>query len=212
MGMNFDFIEQDGGYADANYGSTRLSKDYVRSVAPFSNGRSLVNLTSGESIFIDKSGNPAFPDRAFAYAGDFSEGLAVVLEYGYERETVIDTNGKTVFQLNPGDIAEPFSDGLSLLTTEDQNGNLLKYFIDKNGNKVSPDYQVAFSFSDGRAIVIDGDESIVIDTQFREIFRKEGSPNRGSYREGVMEFLVRDQNGQLVRRSFDRFGKEVFKK
>lgn len=110
--------------------------------------------------YIDKTGSMILrPPYKNLYP--FHEGLAAVEENDKRKYGFIDRNGKLVIDAIYDEVGLPlageiekydrgFSDGLAAVKVGDKWG-----FIDKNGKMViEPQYKLAFSFSDGLALVV----------------------------------------------------------
>ena len=105
----------------------------------------------GKLGYMDVDGNIVIQPQ-YDQGGEFSEGLAAVESGG--KWMFIDKSGTTTAQL-PSDVifAEPFSDGLSLATSNAQ--PLRKFgYVDRNGKwAVKPEWEDANPFHDGLAYV-----------------------------------------------------------
>jgi len=133
---------------------------------PVSEGlRAYFDFYKNKYGYIDTVGNIVIPAR-FLEAGPFSEGLAAVAikEVSWNRKewAFIDKTGKIAFTLDPEElptqvvdghkIPAKFGNGLCPVSLETEGINNW-YYIDKTGKKVSKDYERAFPFYDGYAIV-----------------------------------------------------------
>lgn len=151
--------------------SCRYSSNGMRSanfnLRPFSDGLvALYNPAIQRWGFVDKTGNDIIPAN-FSEVGNFSEGLAAV------RFPATETNASKWGYINKqGNVAiEPiftnpvseFSDGYAIATQT----NKKQVYINKSGQKASPEYKQAYPFKNGTALVHQDNKNIgIIDKDF----------------------------------------------
>ena len=100
--------------------------------------------------FIDSDGNVVIPPR-YVVAEDFSEGLALVAEYGWgSAYGFINTRGEVVIPPMEGiTVLGAFHDGLCLVEVDGKSG-----YIDKTGAMtIPPQFDAAYDFKYGVALV-----------------------------------------------------------
>lgn len=140
--------------------------------------------------YIDTSGNIVIPAQFFD-AGPFGEGLAAVavkeVSWNQKEWGFIDKTGRVVLTLDPEefplqyengkDIPTRFNSGYCPVYMEIDRKNIW-YYIDKTGKKVSSEYERAFPFYDGYAMIRNFESekrrsyekySIIINTSFKPV-------------------------------------------
>lgn len=174
----------------------------------FSEGLLRVENKNDKVGFIDTEGKMAIP-HAFNYAGDFSEGLAVVRigdKFGY-----VDRTGKMVIPCTYGS-AYDFQEGLAQVISLNSNGT--KEFINKNGETVFESDLICRrdnGFSNGVAIIHGFDDAYckLIDAKGRLITDK-AYANAGNRAEGMIAVSLRDGRDGAEKWGFvDTKGKQV---
>ena len=139
--------------------------------------------------YIDKIGriviNPQFDS-----ASCFSEGLAAVRVGDWEngKSGYIDKTGKYVINPQYGE-AVSFSEGLACVMIgsyryEDRN-NQQWWFIDKNGKYYCQSYSFSVGFTEGLAIVRNGDKDGMIDRTGRFVINANSYNSMGYFKEGL---------------------------
>lgn len=149
-----------------SYTSTRTNSIYCTN---FSDGLVRVGKKDADGNFkygfVDKTGALAVP-LEYDFAGDFSEGLAFVVEaangnrkYGYVDKTgavavPLEYDDYSFFYGNNPMIYPRFSDGLAPAAKIDADGSFKYGFVDRTGSVVVPlEYDRAYNFSEGLAAV-----------------------------------------------------------
>ena len=165
--------------AKATYGNTRyyynkqgkyaITISNATEATDFKYGRATIkDLSTAKFYYIDKSGNK-INEMKYDYAGDFSDGLAVVKngnKYGF-----IDTTGKTIIDFKY-DAVSPFYSGYAMV----KNGNEF-YVINKKDKRTSEVYNNAINPNNATFPVqkgtnyglIDGNGNVLIDFKYQEI-------------------------------------------
>lgn len=106
--------------------------------------------------FIDGEGNVVIPPK-YEVAEDFSEGLALVAEYGWGRAYgFINTRGEVVIPPLEGiTVLGAFHEGLCVVEVDGKSG-----YIDKTGAMaIAPQFDAAYDFKHGVALVSSNAES-----------------------------------------------------
>lgn len=133
----------------------------------FSNGRALVELDSGQTAFIDRTGEVKILGKNFIILSDFHEGYAPIApnqkglrdDASIESIDFINTEGVTVLK-QPSNISYKmpveslrFSDGLIPVLVDDQSSSSAKYgYMNIKGEIViKPQFSKALNFNDGMA-------------------------------------------------------------
>lgn len=136
-----------GGYIDIN-GNWVISPQYRR-VYSFSEGLAAVQDAATEKWgYINLSGNVVVEPK-FSRACIFMDGKAVVSESGYKDFGMIDTKGNYLIDPKYQEISY-FKDGYALV--QDRDSNMYRY-INENYEFVFDEYNEAYLFHNGRAIV-----------------------------------------------------------
>ncbi|MGO8694354.1 MAG: WG repeat-containing protein [Rectinemataceae bacterium] len=141
--------------------------------------------------YMDGNGNVVIKPN-FKKSGDFAENIAIV-EVKENYQSYIDGTGKIIFS-SPviGDKLQPFSNGYGIAFN-----SAGTYFINEQGQTVSPTYDGANPFSEGIAVVWKGDKCIAVDAKFKQLFEVPIDPvNRSgslSFHSGLM--AVRNADG-----------------
>lgn len=134
----------------------------------FSEGLAFVRKDGNKGLFINKAGKP-ISGNLYSDAGPFSEGLASFEEHG--RYGYINKKEKVI--ISPiYENASPFREGLASVTKGDW-----FYFIDKRGkiiykekNNANGDEVISAGFSESKALIWNGENSVCIDSRGRELF------------------------------------------
>ena len=168
--------------------------------SPFSNGYAMVGKKSkkhsyNDLFFINTRGKKAFSSAGIIPASSFSEGLAVVANLRKNRQYVINTKGKKVFNI-PTKFhigVGGFSDGLLYVYN---GGN--DYFVNKKGKtviKLAKGRSYSDQFKDGLCEFTEGGkrgyinkkgEVIALDSPERDLFTES---------DGMIEFRENDKYG-----------------
>lgn len=140
----------------------------------FVEGLALVSSDGVSYGFIDRLGNTAIPE-SFQFATPFNGGLSVAGITGSggngDRAIFIDRDGANVFGETSYSTAQPFSEGMAAVKTDDGRFG----FVDRSGALAIPaGFDFALPFSEGLAPVVVGDKVgyadrrgvTVIDPQF----------------------------------------------
>ena len=136
-----------GGYIDIN-GNWVISPQYRR-VYPFSEGLAVVqDATTEKWGYINLNGDVVVEPK-FSRAGIFMDGKAVVSESGYKDFGMIDTKGNYLFEPIYKELSY-FKDGYALV--QERDSNMYRY-INENYEFVFGEYNEAYLFHDGRAVV-----------------------------------------------------------
>lgn len=140
IGEKWGYVNQRGEYVI----NPQFDKAYS-----FTNGRAMV-IVNDKYGFIDEKGsyvvNPKYKDATI-----FSEDRAWVVEEG-KAPTLIDRDGKELFDMKEIERAYPFYDGLARVQVIGADGISLYGFINKKGEYVvNPAYEYANNFSDALA-------------------------------------------------------------
>ncbi len=120
-------ISDDGTYTyvDTKTGQSRGCYDYA---SLYHEGYALVSPCNSEGfIYIDHNQEQAIPDT-FAYATNFSEGIAFVARRG-QHISAINTKGKTLFDLKEVETVSELHDGVALCVCDENYG-----LVDSKGN------------------------------------------------------------------------------
>ena len=170
---------------------------FSEGVAPFSKGN--------KWGFIDRTGNVVIEPR-FEMVDNFSEGVVGVTNDLKGGEwSFIDKTGKVVLEAITNFIDNEFSEGLLVTKVGGKDGKF--GYVDTKGNIViEPRFDVAFSFSEGLALVcignkcgfIDKDGRIVIKPTFELLGVLRGSP-LNSFSEGLARLKVNGKYGFIDR-------------
>jgi hypothetical protein len=164
------YINHKGEHVFPHLDEETYAYDDLRAPRPFKEGlAAYYSYTERRYGFMDTTGKIVVEPR-FVQAGDFSEGLAVVLvpgtgttpyRYGY-----IDASGKMAIEAKFSEPVLPFHDGYAAV--QKTNGTVV--FIDKEGNVASPEYKDARRFCNGYAFVNKDNLTMqVVNTKFEVI-------------------------------------------
>lgn len=152
---------------------------------------------------------------------DFSEGKGVVVEpvdndpnaHTFE---YISTNGKRAFRHPIGDFSKAikFSEDRAVVSFRGTLSNIVgyqggnrgdDYFIDENGKQIGDKkYKCAFGFSEGLAVVLDGDGFYYIDRNCQPVFEHRIFESAGSFKNGFAAVRINglygfiNKQGELV--------------
>jgi hypothetical protein len=137
---------------------------------PFSEGLAAVEtsarIVSNQVVdiawgFIDKTGALKIPGR-FDYAGNFSEGLAQVAIKSGVNEGYIDHDGTMIIPARFSQVSD-FSEGLAVACADDCR------FINRSGKVVLRKIDAYWPFSDGLAVLDDGEPRVYVNKKGRRI-------------------------------------------
>ena len=161
--------------------------------------------------FIDSDGNVVIPPK-YEVAEDFSEGLALVAEFGWGSSyCFINTYGEVVIPLREGiTVLGAFHDGLCVVDVDGKHG-----YIDKSGSiTIAPQFNIAYDFKHGVALVSSADDDNhwgFIDKTGRTIvplkYRRAEPPTFWYTDDGLLRLL--DGNETYY---FDTSGKQIWPK
>lgn len=163
----------------------------------FREGLALVK-TGGENGgygFINEEGKFVI-NPTYAAATVFSDGLAwVVAKNG--APTAINKKGEIKFSLSTAERVYLFSEGLAAFSVTDSTGVKFGYVDDSGVVKISPQFEAAGTFSNGRAWVmnkegkygfIDNTGKLIISYQFDDV---------GSFSQGYASVSLKDKSGTI---------------
>lgn len=186
----------DFGMSYVNDQGERLEQEYMVAM-PFSEGLAFTISKSGETGFIDSTGQLILDLSSMEWnpgavlAGTFSEGLVLVLSDG-NKAGYMDREGNLVIDFQY-DWALNFSEGLAGVQMNDKMG-----YIDKNGQVViDMNFDEVSDFSDGIALVRTGDEYYAIDQNGEILFQMPGTPVSGKYDEGLLPIRIGELAGYV---------------
>jgi hypothetical protein len=130
--------------------------------------------------YVDVSGNEKFsvknewpPMIGFNEVGQFSEGMACIVEPHRAKRGFIDASGSYAIELKSSEFClHPFSEGFADIKSGDK-----WHYIDRNGKQISSEFDETHPFSDHLAAVkvsgkwgfIDHQGSFVIEPQYKEV-------------------------------------------
>jgi len=198
VGEKWGYVNQKGEY---------IINPQFDMASPFLEGRACV-LVNDKFGFIDEKGtyvvHPKYKEATF-----FSEGRAWVVEEG-KAPTLIDKDGKELFDMKEIECAYPFFDGLAQVRVAGDDGSSLYGYINKKGEYVvNPRYTSAENFSDGMAAVSGKDRNgyinkvgkvMVNDTVFkyREYFHNGHAIVGIDDKDWITTYGVIDKSGKYV--------------
>ncbi len=172
-----------------------------------------VGDATGAGGYIDRAGNVAIPPK-YVSVNDFSEGLACVSmprsdgsSFGPTRAGFIDRQGEFVIPPVREFVALGFSEGLCVISVQDDDGEWQDSVIDSTGKTVIPpgDFDSIEDFvggtsrvvKDGLVGCIDNEGKLRIPLEFEQLWEFEHQQVTAARRHGKW-FLV-DRSGQRVR-------------
>lgn len=167
----------------------KLFETHEGGPSQFSNGFACKYISKEDQYhFIDKEGKPAFGDKKWVWAENFSDGMALVFDgngWGF-----INTKGELVipcqYQSRAEENPESFHDGMALVVVDPASER--QSFIDKTGKRAfEKEFNTAFSFSEGLASVYDNEEDCwgYIDKTGKLVIKLDQGVSGRSFSEGL---------------------------
>lgn len=198
VGEKWGYVNQKGEY---------IINPQFDAVTPFTNGRARV-IVNDKYGYIDEKGtyvvNPKYRDATI-----FSEDRAWVVEEG-KAPTLIDRDGKELFDMKEIERAYPFYDGLARVQVIGADGISLYGFINKKGEYVvNPAYEYANNFSDALAKAKSKEMDGYINTAGKFVINDSTFYFKNPFYNGYAVVGVREDYGKSSYGVIDNKGKYV---
>lgn len=160
---------EEGKYGLYNKQGKEILKAEYDDISVFKEG--LARVRKNEDYgFIDTSGKFVLPLK-YKFATEFSEGIAIYIDESDQLEpnVFINKQGQELFRKNyPGGVGK-FSEGLCLVG-HNVKGSIIFGYINTKGEEVIPfQFDGAYSFCEGRALVVRGTALYIIDKSGKPI-------------------------------------------
>lgn len=175
----------------------------------FRDGLALVRDLQGKVGFINAKGTYEITPQ-YLKGLPFSEGLTFVVSEG-GAPTCIDKAGRVKFVMDYARFVCPFSEGLAVFGQLDEQWNIRRGYIDKEGKVViSPQFEKARAFSEGFSAIrinekwgfIDKTGKIVVNPQYDEI--RDFKNGKAAFYRGKQAGYIDTQGREVITAQFDK--------
>jgi conserved hypothetical protein len=175
----------------------------------FRDGLALVRDLQGKVGFINAKGTYEITPQ-YLKGLPFSEGLTFVVSKGGS-PTCIDKTGRVKFVMDYARFVCPFSEGLAVFGQLDEQWNIRRGYIDKEGKVViPPQFEKARAFSEGFSAIrinekwgfIDKTGKIVVNPQYDEI--RDFKNGKAAFYRGKQAGYIDTQGREVITAQFDK--------